>query len=329
VPTSRQRPWWKSCTALYVGIALTAAHAPADRVGPPTSIQAAIDTVPVRLDGGRFSVLAEPRDARLARSLLVAAMTRDTFPGLPRPKAHVIIAIAPDVAHFRAWTGPATPDWGAAVAFPDAQRIVVQGGAAPSVAGDPIPTLRHELAHLALHEYLADLPPRWFDEGYAMYASSDPGHDDVLATNVALALRGVPTLASLDTGLVGTEGQAAVSYALAFRAVSDLARLDPEHGLSLLFEYWHESGSLDIAVRRAYGETLDAFETTWRARTRHRYGILALVSDLSFVMLVFLGLLMPLYIARRRRDQLRLEALREAEAATAELSPNKDRVKKF
>ena len=27
--------------------------------------------------------------------------------------------------------------------------------------------LRHELAHLALHEALGDLPPRWFDEGYA------------------------------------------------------------------------------------------------------------------------------------------------------------------
>ncbi len=37
-------------------------------------------------------------------------------------------------------------------------------------------------------------------------------------------LRGVPTLASLDTGLVGGEGQAAVSYALAYRAVADLAQ---------------------------------------------------------------------------------------------------------
>lgn len=277
--------------------------------------QGAIDTVPVRLDSGRFSVLAEPKDGRLARSLLRTALAHDSFPGLPRPRAHVLIAVAPDGAHFRAWIGPAVPEWGAAVAFPDAERVVVQGGAATSAAGDPIPTLRHELAHLALHEFLDDLPPRWFDEGYAMYAEGGPGHDDLLATNVALAFRGVPTLASLDTGLVGTEGQAAVSYALAYRAVSDLAHLDPDHGLSLLFRYWRESGSLDVGVRRAFGEPLDTFEAAWRRRTRRRYGVLALASDLSFTMLVFLALLTPLYVARRRRDRLRLAALREAEAA--------------
>lgn len=277
----------------------------------------ASDTISVRWDAGRFSILAEPADARLARALLASAVRRDTFPGLPRPVAHVIILVAPDAGHFRAWVGPAVPEWGAAVAFPDAQRVVVQGGGATSAAGDPVPTLRHELAHLALHEYLDGLPPRWFDEGYAMYASGEPVHDEVLATNVALALRGVPTLASLDTALVGTEGQAAVSYALAYRAVADMAQLDPAHGLSLLFRYWQASGSLDVAVRRAYGEPLDTFESTWRARTRRRYGALALLSDLSFVTLVFLGLLLPLYLARRRRDRLRFAALREAEEAAA------------
>ena len=283
-------------------------------VGQTPTRRATNDTVPVRLDGGRFSVLAEPQDARLARSLLNSALAHDTFPGLPRPRAHVLIAIAPDAKHFQAWSGPTAPEWGAAVAFPRAQRVVVQGRSAPSGAGDPIPTLRHELAHLALHEFLDDLPPRWFDEGYAMYAEGGAGHEDILATNVALALRGVPTLASLDTGLVGTEGQASVSYALAYRAVSDLAHLDPDRGLTLLFRYWRESGSLDIAVRRAYGEPLDTFESAWRTHTRHRYGALALLSDLSFATVVFLGLLTPLYLARRRRDRKRLEALREAEA---------------
>jgi hypothetical protein len=271
------------------------------------------------LDAARFSVLAAPRDVRLAHSLLDAAIAHDSFPGLPRPTAHVIIAVAPDSKHFRAWTGPALPEWGAAVAFPAAQRIVVQGGAATSAAGDPLPVLRHELAHLALHEYLDDLAPRWFDEGYATYAAGEGFRDDVLATNVSLALRGVPTLASLDTGLVGGESEAAVSYALAYRAVADLAALDPVHGLSLFFRYWHDGGSLDLAVRRAYGEPLDAFEAQWRTRTRHRYGALAVVSDLSFATVIFLSLLMPLYLARRRRDQLRLASLREAEAAALAL----------
>lgn len=260
-------------------------------------------------------MLAGPGDDRLARSLLAAAVRRDTFPGLPRSSSHVVIVVAPDAAHFRTWVGPAVPEWGAAVAFPDAQRIIVQGGRASSAAGDPAATLRHELAHLALHEYLDDLAPRWFDEGYASVAAQEFGREEVLATNVALALHGVPTLASLDSGLVGGEGQAAVSYALAYRAVADLAALDPARGLSLMLHYWKETGSLDQGVRRAYGEPLDTFEAQWRARTRRRYGALAVASDLAFAVAVLLTLLAPLYVARRRRDRARLALLRAAERA--------------
>jgi hypothetical protein len=285
-----------------------AVHAEHPTTGPTP------DSGITRIDGGRFSVLASPVDARLARSLLANAIRRDTFPGLPRSTSHVVIVVAPDAGHFRAWVGQTVPEWGEAVAFPDAQRVIIQGGGASSAAGDPAATLRHELAHLALHEYLDNLAPRWFDEGYASYAAQEAGRDEVLATNVALALHGVPTLASLDTGLVGGEGQATVSYALAYRAVADLAALDSARGLSLLLRYWKDTGSLDQAVRHAYGEPLDTYEAQWRARTRRRYGALAVASDLAFAVLVFLTLLAPLYVARRRRDRARMARLRAAEA---------------
>lgn len=269
----------------------------------------------MRLDAGRFSVFAGRADERLARSLLDLAVRHDTFPGLPAPHSHVVIIVAPDAAHFRRWVGGAVPEWGAAVAIPQSQRLIVQGRAATSAAGDPEPTLRHELAHLALHEYLDELPPRWFDEGYASYAARETARDEALATNVALALHGAPTLASLDSGLVGGEGEATVSYALAYRAVADLAALDTARGLSLMLRYWRETGSLDLAVRRAYGEPLDTFEARWRSQTRRRYGALAIASDLAFSTLVFLTLLAPLYVARRRRDRARLAVLRSAERA--------------
>jgi hypothetical protein len=254
----------------------------------------------------------------LARRLLEQAARHDTFPGLPRPREHVLIAIAPDRSHFRAWAGPAAPEWGAGLAFPDAHRIILQGRSANSTAGNPSVTLRHELAHLALHEYFGgedDGLPRWFDEGYACYAAGEAGRDDALAANVALAIRGTPSLAAIDSGLTGTALQADASYALAYRAVADLAARDPQNGLSLLFMYWRESGSLDRAVRRAYGEPLESFERDWRSRVRRRYGALALFTDLSAASLFLLILLTPLYIARRRRDRARLAALKAAEDA--------------
>jgi hypothetical protein len=268
-----------------------------------------------RIDRGRFTAVAFGADTVLAKALLDRAMATDTFPGLPRPVAHVLIEIAPDQATFRQWVGPGAPEWGAGIAIPDENRIVLQGRGAPSSAGDPTVVLRHELAHLALHEYLGDRAPRWFDEGYAGLAAGEGGREEALAANVALALRGVPTLAQVDSGLTGTLGNAEVSYALAYRAVADLAEMDRRRGLSLFFTYWRAGGSLDQAVRRAYGEPLETFESSWRAQVRRRYGGLALVSDLSLATLVLLVLLAPLYVIRRRRDRARLAVLRAADEA--------------
>ncbi len=301
--------------AVAVGSTLAVGLAPR-----ATAAQATTPAGAVRIDRGRFTVVAYPGDTVLARALIERALVADSFPDLPRPRAHVLIAIAPDQARFRSWAGPAAPEWGAAIAIPDDSRIVMQGRAAPSSAGNPAVALRHELAHLALHEYLGDLPPRWFDEGYAGLAAGESRHEDLLAANVALAFRGVPTLATVDSGLAGSRTDADVSYALAYHAVADLAALDPARGLSLFFRYWHDSGSLDHAVRAAYGEPLETFESAWRTRVRRRYGALALVSDLSLATLVLLLLLAPLYVARRRRDRTRLAALRRADADAEQLA---------
>ena len=272
-------------------------------------------SAPVRIDSGRFTVVCFPGDSTLGRSLLSGAIASDSFPGLPRPREHVLVAIAPDAATFREW-GQGAPEWGAALAFPASRRIVLQGHRAGSDAGDPRATLRHEIAHLALHEYLGDLPPRWFDEGYAGYAADEWRRESALTTNLALALRGMPTLDELEDRFAHGASTAEEAYALSYQAVLDLAQLDPQHGLARLFPLWRETGSLDKALRRGYGMTLDQFEDDWRRETRHRYGALALVSDVTLAGLLVLLLVVPLYVARRRRDRARLVALREADART-------------
>jgi len=267
----------------------------------------------IRLDSTRFTVVAYPRDEQLAKSLLAAAVASDTFPGLPRPVERVVIAVAPDRNAFRDMIGPSAPEWGAAVAFPESNRIVMQGRSAGSRAGNPIEVLRHELAHLALHEALGDLPPRWFDEGYASYAAREVARDAVLGANLALLFRGMPPLDSLDAGFRGGSLRAEGSYALAYRAVAELAALDRERGLTLFFRYWKETGRFEVAIRRAYGITQARFEEIWQRRTRRRYGGLALFADLSVAAAVTLFLVLPFYVIRRRRDRLRMAALVRAD----------------
>ena len=256
-----------------------------------------------------------PSERTLAKSLLEAAIRSDSFPGLPRPRQQVLLAIAPDKKTFRDWVGPGAPEWGAAITFPSSRRVIMQGKQGGTDAGDPREVFRHELAHLALHETLGDLPPRWFDEGYASYAAREWRREDALAANFALVLRGTPTFDELDADFNSGATAADNAYALAYRAVVELAGLDPEHGLSRFFVNWHDQQSLDRAVRVTYGMTLSGFEKLWQQRTRRRYGGLALVSDVTLGGLVLLVLIFPLYIARRRRDRRRMAALVAADVA--------------
>lgn len=307
-----RRGWWRAgakrlALLLALLLALFLALAPALPAQAGTA---------QRLDRGRFTVLAFPKDLPLARSLLDAAARNDTFPGLARPVAHVLVAIAPDAQRFREWTGPGAPDWGAAIAIPDQHRIVMQGSGAGSGAGDPRAVLRHELAHLALHEALGDLPPRWFDEGYAGYAAGEWDRSDVLAASLGLVMHGIPSsLDSLEDDFHGGASRASGAYALAYRAVSDIAALDQRRGLSLFFEYWKQTGSMDRAMRQAFGITQSGFEAEWRTRTMRRYGALAVAANLSVLFALLAFLLVPLLWVRRRRDNRRMAVLRAVEAA--------------
>jgi len=263
----------------------------------------------------RFTVVAFPTEERLARSLLAAAVANDTFPGLPRPLAAVRILVAPDEVRFREWVGPGAPEWGAAIAFPEQQLIVMQGTNAGADAGDPLVTLRHEIAHLVLHEALGPAVPRWFDEGYASYAAGEWGRDEVLVTSIGLVWRGVPTLAGLDSGFYAGAGRAERSYAVAHRAVAELANINPDEGLTLLFEHWRREDTFERALRRAHGLSGVEFERLYRSRVRRQFGALALAADVTILSVFLVVLLGPLWYRRRARQRARLEAMRAADRA--------------
>ena len=273
----------------------------------------------VRIDTGRFRVLADSRDERLARTLAASAVAQDTFPGLPRPRDTVEIAIAPTAARFRELVGPGAPEWGAAIAIPAEHRIVMQGSGAGSDAGDPRAVLRHELAHLALHECMGTLPPRWFDEGYASVSAGEWSRDAAFETSVGLVWRTLPSRDSLENGFYAGASKAEWSYAIAHRVVAELSAIDEQNGLRNFFAEWKNSGSFEIGVRRAFGMTGLQFDERWQSRTRRQYGALSFVANVSLIGGVFGLLLGPLFFMRRRRDRRKLEAMRAADLVQEQL----------
>jgi hypothetical protein len=296
---------------MLVAVTLCAAPLRAMQAGP-----SGVDSLPPSaaiITAGRFSIVHFAPETRLARAFAEAALARDTFPGLARPSAPVLILVAPDEETFRAWVGAGAPEWGDAIAFPALQRIVMRGRDAAGAGGDPRITLRHELAHLALHEALGPGIPRWFDEGYASYAAGEWGRDEVLATSFGLVWRGIPTLAGLDSGFFEGADRAQRSYALAHRAVAELAAMDEARGVALLFGHWRSEGSFERALRRAHGMSSMDFERHWKARIRRQFGALALAADLTVLTLVLTILLGPMWWQRRQRMKARLERMREAD----------------
>jgi hypothetical protein len=297
---------------------LLLAGRPALGQSPPESPRtfAFLDSLPpgaAVVTRGRFQILHYPDEARLAQSFLVAAWRGDDFAGLPVLRDTVRIALAPDEETFRDWVGDGVPDWGAAFAFPR-ERLIVMRGRDESANRDPLRTLRHEIAHLALAEAIGPVP-RWFDEGYASYVAGEWDRSQVIETSVGLVWRGVPTLAGLDSGFYAGAATADRTYALAHRAVAELVSLDPERPLELLFRHWKTTGSFGRALRAAHGITELDFEQRFKSSVRAQYGLLAIGADLSLLAVVLVVLLGPLWWRKRRELRERLDRMRAAEAA--------------
>jgi hypothetical protein len=127
----------------------------------------------------------------------------------------------------------------------------------------------------------------------------------------------MPSLAGLDTMLASTRtSDARAGYALALRAVSDLADIDAAHGLAPFLAAWRERGSFDLAMRRAFAQTSASFEEGWQRRTRWRFAFLAVAIDSALGSALLLACLAPLYVSRQRKQRARLEEMRRREAVT-------------
>lgn len=195
------------------------------------------------------------------------------------------------------------PPWGAGFAMPGSRTIVLRMD-----AGDPRRTLRHELAHLALHEAIRVRVPLWFDEGYAALASGESDRLEMLRLNLTVARGRVPGFFELDRSLRANESTAETAYALAASAVAMLARRHPERSLTPLLSRLSEGVGFDEAVRATTGSRVPRFEEEWQKDVRSRYNLLVWGMAGGF-WLVTAGVVVWAWWYRKRRDRPRREAL--------------------
>jgi hypothetical protein len=255
---------------------------------------------------GRVQVLAPIGKMTLGIALGERADHAIMWPGLGRREPEPFrLVVAPDENALRRLSRGRVPGWGVGLAFPAARTIVVRAD-----APDPYGALRHELAHLALHDAVRVRVPLWFDEGYAVIAAGEFGRMDALQLNLALIRGAVGDLRTLDAALRQSEAEAATAYALAGSTLMHLARLNPTGTLDPLLKKLAAGASFDTAVVTTTGLTLAGFERSWQKDLRRRFGWLVWLSaGGGWLILALLVLAAARW--RRRRDLPRRRALDE------------------
>ncbi len=265
-------------------------------------------------DSGR--VVYFPGGRARAEEVMAAALEPFPLPGFPEVRRPIpaTIVLAPSRAVWDSVTGGRVPEWGAGVAFPAAGVTVLPLFASPR--GEPRDlgtTLRHELLHLMVYRELPAGVPRWFDEGYAQWASGGWDASAGWQLRLAFLLGRAPPLDSLTLSWPAGEQDARLAYLLSATAVRHLAERAGPGGFELLIDAWRREGSLDRAIRSAYGMTMGQFEEEWARGVRRRYGWLLLGAQAGVFWVFAAGLLLVLFAIRRRRDRARLEELRKEE----------------
>jgi hypothetical protein len=272
---------------------------------------------------GPVTAVAWPPQRSLAIDLARRAAQSTDWPGLGRHQPGPLrLIVVPDSRLLDSLTAGRAPAWGAAVALPGERIILLRAD-----AGDPFGTLRHELAHLALHEAVAVRVPLWFDEGYASWAAGEWDRLGALELNLAVVRGAVPDLRALDGALRGSASTADAAYALAVSAVTELARRNPSQSIAPLLARLKAGQDFDASVLATTGLTLPQFEREWRRVLRQRYSVATwLLAGGGWGVLALL--LWGLVRLRRRADRVRRAALDEGWeiAPEAIVPPELDRI---
>ncbi|HEV7364859.1 MAG TPA: hypothetical protein VGN76_03345 [Gemmatimonadales bacterium] len=273
-----------------------------------------------------MTAVAWPAQLRLAVELAKRAAESTEWPGLGRrDPGRLQLIVVPDGRLMDSLSSGRAPSWGAAVALPSARTILIRAD-----GNDLYGTLRHELAHLALHHALRVRVPLWFDEGYASWAAGEWDRLGALELNLAVVRGAVPDLRGLDGALRGSANTADVAYALAVSAVTELARRNPSGTLTPLLQQLAAGTDFDASVHATTGLTLAQFEQAWRRTLRQRYSVATwLLAGGGWTVLALI--LWVLVRRRRNAESARRTALDEGweippeSAAATELDPTQER----
>lgn len=267
---------------------------------------------------GRITVRAEAGLERVATKLAASAETAMSRIGgdlmdLPVPRAIEVRLVrdSSDLASV-APPGRGAPPWAIGVAYPDLRIISVATRRGANLV-DPISTLRHELAHVALGTAIGKRAPHWLHEGFAYQHSAEWSWERA-ETLAGMAWWGsIIPIEKLDQSFPQEELPAHRAYAESYDFVGYLSRRGRWEDKSddgdrwpfrRFLSYLGRGDDIDLAAKRAFGLPIDKLFLEWKTDLTSRYMWMPM-GLLGFAAWICVALLLVLAWFRRRRDNRR------------------------
>ncbi|HPI78413.1 MAG TPA: peptidase MA family metallohydrolase [bacterium] len=190
------------------------------------------------------------------------------------PTGPFVVYIAADDAEFEEYTGGMAPSWAIAVYVHDRRAVVMR---AESFAGDSgyfSSVLEHELFHAALGHKFRARPgalPRWLNEGLAVHLSDAWESPESWHKRRADLYNAARKGAALDFndlhyGFPSGKFIAELAYAQSHDFVSWLIKRKGEAGIRHLLDGLADGDSVDVALKRVYGDGLEGLSADWLAQ---------------------------------------------------------------
>src|SRR5690606_31576156 len=144
--------------------------------------------------------------------------------------------------------------------------------------------LRHELAHVALHDAThGHHVPLWFNEGFAIHLARENSFARTRTLWTAAVSGNLIGLPDLDQRFPNDIVGVPLAYAQAADVVRYLLRQEDEERFSLLVQRVGRGQEFDRALHDSYGMDLYNLELNWRADVEDRYSLWPLLLSGSMI----------------------------------------------
>ena len=233
----------------------------------------------------------------------------------------VYVARTPGEMATLAPEGAPFPKYASGVAYSEIGLILLTiAPIYPNSVHDLTEVFRHELAHVALYDATDGHPvPRWFNEGFAVYASGEGSMVRLRTLWTATVSDNLLPLDQLERTFPAEAVTASVAYAQAADIVRFMVRKQDSDRFSAMVSRMRKGQTFKQALRDAYGTDLMSLEYEWREDVKRRYTYWPAIFSGGVVWVGMVGLLVWVWRRRRRRSQATLDRWAREEAAADSL----------